>query len=171
MVKPSHITFIGDRGWKRSPPRDGYYRGGDADVGVGPGETEVDRCVPLYYNGVHSGGWLGPDRGAGYKDDSRRSRTPSSRYAADVEQGLSLAHVGACESWDQPIACPPGQDHGIGHWPRDISHGRPPGGWTTSTYSTGFPNKNIHAMAPHASMEATLAAVQPIHSAVSGTAR
>ena len=129
MVKPSHITFIGDRGWKRSPPRDGYYCGGGVDVGVGPGQTQVDRCAPLYYNGVHSGGWLGPDRGAGYKDDSRRSRTPSSRYAADVEQGFSLAHVGACESWDQPIACPPGQDHGIGQWPRDISHGRPPGGW------------------------------------------
>ena len=128
MVKPSHITFIGDRGWKRVPPRDGYYRGGDADVGVEPGETEVDRCVPLYYNDVHSGGWLGSNRGAGYKDDSR-NRTPSSRYAADVEQGLSLAHVGACESWDQPIACPPGQDPGIGQWPGNISHGRPSGGW------------------------------------------
>ena len=96
IVKPSHITFIGDRGWKRSPPRNGNYRGGDADVGLGPGETEVDTCVPLYYNGVHSGGWLGPGGVAGYRDS--RNRTPSSRYAADVEQGLSLAYVGACES-------------------------------------------------------------------------
>ena len=71
---------------------------------------------------------MGLGGGAGYRDDSR-NRTPSSRYAADVGQWLSLAHVGACELWDQPIVCPLGQDHGIGQWPGNISHGRPSGGW------------------------------------------
>ena len=123
----SHIPSIGERGWKRSGYRKGY-RDVSADIGVGPGRTEIGRCIPCSSNGVHSGGWLGPDRGAGYKDDSR-NRTPSSRYAADVEQRLSLVHVRACESWDQPRVCLPGQDHGFGQWPGNISHGRPSGGW------------------------------------------
>ena len=67
---------------------------------MGPGRTEVDRCIPCYSNGVHSGGWLGPGGGAGYRDDSR-NQPPSSRYAAGVEQGLSLEHLvpSPSETW------------------------------------------------------------------------
>ena len=71
---------------------------------------------------------MSPGGGAGYRDDCRNC-TPSSRYAADVRQGLSLVHVVACKSWDLPLKCPPCQGHGVGQWPGNITHGRPSGGW------------------------------------------
>ena len=127
VIEPSHVPAIGGRGWERSPLRNGY-RGGGADIEVGSGGGGADRGAPRYSNGVESGGGWGSGGGAGYRDDSR-NRGPSSRYAADVQQGRPLAHVVARESWDQPLARPPSRERGVGQWPGNISHGPPPGGW------------------------------------------
>ena len=145
----------------KEPPRNGY-RGLGADVGVGSGGTGTDRCVSCYFNGVQSDGWLSPGGGAGYRDDCRNC-TPSSRYAADVRQGLSLVHVVACKSWDLPLECPPCQDHGVGQWPGNITHGRPSGGWNYIDPLNWITRRiDLRNALP---VEATVAAAQAIHSA------
>ena len=103
-------------------------------------ERGADRCVPRYYNGVGSGGWLSPGGSGGYRGDSRNC-TPSSRYAADVQQGLSLTHVVACESWDQSLVCMPSHNCDVGQWPGNITHGHISSGWNHSD----LPNRITHA--------------------------
>ena len=95
-----------------TPPHNGY-RGVGANIGVGSGATGNDLCVPCYSNGVESRDWLGPSGGAEYRDNNRKC-TPSNRYAADVQQELSLAKIVACEWWNQPPACPSSEDDGVG---------------------------------------------------------
>ena len=110
-----------------SPHHNGY-RGVGANTGVGSGGTGNDLCIPCYSNGVESRGWLGSSGIAEYRDNNQKC-TPSSRYAADVQQELALAQIVACTSLNQPLACPPSQDVGVGQWPGNITHGRPSGGW------------------------------------------
>ena len=85
--------------------RDGY-RGNGTDIEMGLGGMGAERCVPRYSNGVESGGWLGPEGGAGYRDYSG-NHALSSKYAEGVHQGHPLAYVVTRESWDQPLPGPP----------------------------------------------------------------
>ena len=163
-IEHNHIPFIGGCGWKRRPPRNGH-RGGGAGTRVGSGGTDADRCDPCYYsNDAESGAWLGPGEVAGYRD-SRRSRNPSSKYAADVQQRSPLVHVVACESWNQHILRPSSQDRGVGQWPGNTTHGRSPGGWTLATRPTGYLNEKTHASPRRDPVGVMAAAAQSIHSA------
>ena len=146
VIEHNHIPSIGGCGWERSPHRNGY-RGGGAGIRVGSGGTNADRCVPCYSNDAESGGWLGPGGVAGYRD-SRRSRTPSSRYAADVQQRSPLAHVVTCESCNQHILRPSSQDRGVGQWPGNTTHGRSPGGWNASDPPNRISQREDSCIAP-----------------------